>query len=198
MNVYGYANGDPASYSDPFGLCPTADGGDDGRPCPGPIGQMVDQLDERMEMAVSSVADAALGVAGAITNAVTGLGDLFTAAGLNPSVKGGRDRALAATSFVAGMMMTPEGAVGAHISIDEGRAALATLMAGDYKVIAGAGTAKEYRAAGKLGGKAADWQYVTSTGVLEINGFKWQAHWGLNTVTGETALPKLKAVGIVK
>jgi RHS repeat-associated protein len=33
VNVYAFAVGDPVSYSDPFGLCPTADGTDDGKTC---------------------------------------------------------------------------------------------------------------------------------------------------------------------
>jgi hypothetical protein len=33
LNAYGFENGDPINFSDPFGLCPTADGGDDGKPC---------------------------------------------------------------------------------------------------------------------------------------------------------------------
>ncbi len=28
MNLYGFANGDPVNYSDPFGLCPKDAGGD--------------------------------------------------------------------------------------------------------------------------------------------------------------------------
>lgn len=31
LNVYGFADGDPVTYSDPFGLCPGADGKDDGK-----------------------------------------------------------------------------------------------------------------------------------------------------------------------
>ena len=34
LNAYGFAGGDPVSYSDPFGLCPAPDGQDDGKPCP--------------------------------------------------------------------------------------------------------------------------------------------------------------------
>jgi RHS repeat-associated protein len=51
FNTYGYAGGDPVNYSDPFGLCPTADGGDDGQPC-GLTGA-----------AIGTVAGAGLGVA---------------------------------------------------------------------------------------------------------------------------------------
>jgi uncharacterized protein RhaS with RHS repeats len=29
LNVYGYANGDPINFSDPFGLCPTCEEGED-------------------------------------------------------------------------------------------------------------------------------------------------------------------------
>jgi len=32
-NLYGFANGDPINFSDPYGLCPTADGEDDRKPC---------------------------------------------------------------------------------------------------------------------------------------------------------------------
>src|SRR6185437_13385490 len=34
LNVYGFASGDPVDFSDPFGLCGTPDGGDDGKACP--------------------------------------------------------------------------------------------------------------------------------------------------------------------
>ena len=34
LNVYGFASGDPVNFSDPFGLCGTPDGGDDGKACP--------------------------------------------------------------------------------------------------------------------------------------------------------------------
>jgi RHS repeat-associated protein len=33
LNVYGFAGGDPVNYSDPYGLCPTPNGEDDGKPC---------------------------------------------------------------------------------------------------------------------------------------------------------------------
>ena len=198
MNLYGFAAGDPVSYSDPFGLCPTPDGGDDGKPCPSPIAQMMEQFNQGLKDAVASVAEAALQVGAGIANAVTGLGDYFTAWGLNPNVQSAGGRTLAGASFAAGMMMTPEGAIGAHIGIEEGKAALATLMGGDFKVIGGAGSGSTFRAAGGLAGNAADWQYVTSKAVLEINGFKWQAHYARNIVTGETAMAKLKAVGFVK
>ena len=35
LNLYGYANGDPVNYSDPFGLCPMHL---TGRPCQNPLG----------------------------------------------------------------------------------------------------------------------------------------------------------------
>jgi murein DD-endopeptidase MepM/ murein hydrolase activator NlpD len=35
LNLYGYANGDPVNYSDPFGLCPMYL---TGRPCQNPLG----------------------------------------------------------------------------------------------------------------------------------------------------------------
>jgi hypothetical protein len=35
--------------------------------------------------------------------------------------------------------------------------------------------------------------YVTSKQVWEHGGYRYQAHWAINTVTGETALAKLTA-----
>ena len=34
LNLYGFAGGDPVNFGDPFGLCPDAEGKDDGKPCP--------------------------------------------------------------------------------------------------------------------------------------------------------------------
>jgi RHS repeat-associated protein len=39
LNVYGFANGDPVNFSDPFGLCPPED--DNPRDCPGKMGALV-------------------------------------------------------------------------------------------------------------------------------------------------------------
>ncbi len=76
LNAYGYAGGDPVSYSDPFGLwCE-----DDGDPCPGPIGQVVAQVNANMSAAVANLAIATAHVAGEITDAATGLVSLMKAA----------------------------------------------------------------------------------------------------------------------
>lgn len=76
LNLYGYAGGDPISYSDPFGLwCE-----DDGDPCPGPIGQVVAQVNANMSAAVANLAIATAHVAGEITDAATGLVSLMKAA----------------------------------------------------------------------------------------------------------------------
>jgi uncharacterized protein RhaS with RHS repeats len=48
LNLYGYANGDPVNFSDPFGLCPEKDRDDDGI-CPG--GLSVEQWQEVEEAA---------------------------------------------------------------------------------------------------------------------------------------------------
>ena len=48
LNLYGYANGDPVNFSDPFGLCPEEKRDEDGR-CPG--GLAVDEWDAVVEAA---------------------------------------------------------------------------------------------------------------------------------------------------
>jgi RHS repeat-associated protein len=79
LNAYGFAQGDPVSYADPFGLCPTPDGGDDGKPCPGPLGQIINQVNQRMDDAMAQLADLAVKFldiftpAGDITRASTGI-----------------------------------------------------------------------------------------------------------------------------
>jgi RHS repeat-associated protein len=196
MNAYGFAGGDPVTYSDPFGLCPVTK--EDPTPCPDPVGQMIADVNAGMANAVAGVSNAVLEATAGLINAVTGVGDVLTAAGLNPNVQGSGGRAMAGVAAASAFVMTPAGAEGAHIGITEGKAALASLMSGDVRVMAGAGTDVEYRAAAGLGGNAADWQYRTSRATLAINGYKWQAHWAYNIATGESALAKIKAVGFIR
>jgi RHS repeat-associated protein len=102
LNVYGFASGDPVDFSDPFGLCPNPDGS----PC-SPTAQIVDDVNQRMKDAVAGVAEAALKIFAGAMNLVTGLGDLYTAGGLNPNVQGKGDRAIAAVS--AATILIPGG-----------------------------------------------------------------------------------------
>jgi RHS repeat-associated protein len=180
-NLYAYAGNNPASHTDPFGLIPCPPCGPDGGPDWGALAKQ--WLQDR----------------------ATDLGRLvakFNAA-VNPmaSVVGGlfgRDPATGEkVGLVGAAALVATGAAGIAdgpaIDITAGRAALSQLMQGEFKVIAGAGVAKEFRAAKYLGGNAADWAYVTSKQVWEHGGYRYQAHWAINTVTGETALAKLTA-----
>ncbi|MDB4912416.1 MAG: hypothetical protein JWM95_60 [Gemmatimonadetes bacterium] len=96
MNLYGFASGDPVNFSDPLGLC----GEKDEEPCP----SMMDQVNKGMADAFASLANKTLEVTAGLVNAVTGLGDLLTAAGLNPSVQGAGGRALAGASALFGVV----------------------------------------------------------------------------------------------
>jgi hypothetical protein len=90
-----------------------------------------------------------------------------------------------------------EAAAGPAIDVAVGRQTLARLMQGEFRAMAGKGTATTFREAANLGGNAADWAYVTSKEVVVINGYRYQAHWAWNTVTGETALAKLKLLDLI-
>lgn len=91
MNAYGFGGGDPVNFGDPFGLCPQADGTDDGKECP----SLMDDVNRAMAKSLKSLAETTLEVSASIVNAFTGLGDLYTAAGLNPNVQGTQDRIIA-------------------------------------------------------------------------------------------------------
>ena len=189
-NAFGFASGDPISYSDPFGL---ADCKKDEEQCPNPIRQVMDD----MVAAATSLYVNALDAVTETINLWLPLKSAVTAAGLNPNAQGGGARGGAGVS-VALALILPGAGVGEHIGIEEGRAVLQGLMAGDFYVMAGAGAKRPFRAAANLAGDAADWQYRTSTAVYKANGFAWQAHWAHNIVTGENAMAKLKFLGTVR
>jgi RHS repeat-associated protein len=184
LNLYGFASGDAVNFDDPFGLCPRCD--EDGKPTWGALARqwINDRLDDALTLLAR--ANAALnpmaGVAGAM-------------AGRSP-ITGEKVSPLIAVGMVADAALGVAG--GPAIEIAAGKTALARLMAGEFKVMAGAGTSVEFRAAAGLGGNAADWSYVTSKEVWEHAGYRYQGHWAVNTVTGETSMAKLKLLGRVK
>jgi RHS repeat-associated protein len=178
LNVYAFAGGDPVSYSDPFGLCPPCDG--DGNI--DWIGAGRQWFNDRLNDAVNlfAQANAALNPMARVAGAM---------AGRSPTT-GEQVGTVAAAGMVAGAALDVAG--GPAIELKAGRAALGRLMQGDIHVMAGKGTSVTFRAAKNLGGDAADWAYVTSKEVWEHGGYRYQAHWAMNTRTGETAMAKLK------
>lgn len=56
VNVYGFANGDPVNFSDPFGLCPIAK---DGIPCTAVYSPGVTVSSPYLRMALNSIAEEA-------------------------------------------------------------------------------------------------------------------------------------------
>ncbi len=124
-------------------------------------------------------------VLGPATQAATGVGS-------DGQQLGPVGRALAAGTAI---LDATGGAEAPAVDIAAGRAALSDLMAGEFRVMAGSGSGKAFRAAANLGGNAADWAYVTSTQVWEHGGYRYQAHWAENLLTGERAMAKLKLLG---
>jgi hypothetical protein len=66
LNVYGFNGGDPVNFSDPFGLCATPDGSDDGKPCQGPVGEMVDAANAKLKQMYDDMGGKASEVMGKI------------------------------------------------------------------------------------------------------------------------------------
>ena len=64
----------------------------------------MDEVNADIEKALADLAANTLQIIGDVTNALTGIGDLFTAAGLNPSVQGTGDRLAAGGSFLLGVV----------------------------------------------------------------------------------------------
>jgi len=113
MNLYGFGGGDPVTYSDPFGL----EGCKRDEPCESPIAQMWRQAMNNMKSSLIDAGVAALEIGAGVVNAITGLGDLYTAAGLNPTASGS-DRAMAAGSLVFGVGV---GAAGERVTANLAR-----------------------------------------------------------------------------
>jgi RHS repeat-associated protein len=79
LNVYGFANGDPVSYSDPFGLCPEEMRDEDGR-CPG--GLSVEEWGRVEQATYEMKFDSALEVLGALyAGRIQGFSEQSTAVG---------------------------------------------------------------------------------------------------------------------
>jgi hypothetical protein len=124
MNLYGFAAGDPITFSDPFGLA----GCKRDEPCESPIAQMWRQAMDNIKSSLIDVGVAVAEAGAGLVNAVTGLGDLYTAAGLNPAASGS-DRAMAAGSLIftagsaaggrvaANLARTLKGAQGADVAV---------------------------------------------------------------------------------
>jgi RHS repeat-associated protein len=181
MNAYGFASGDRVNFGDPFGLCPpcNGEGGTDW------VGAGKQWFRDRANDAVHAFAS----VNAMLNPMAQVLGGLM---GRDPTT--GEKVGPAGAGAMVGL-----GAIdvlgGPAIDVKAGRAALGRMMAGEFTPMAGKGTSSTFRAAGSLGGNAADWAYVTSREVWEHGGYRYQAHWALNTATGETSMAKLKMIG---
>ena len=184
LNAYGFANGDPVSYSDPFGLCPNPDGS----PCDAYAGAIA-QFNHNMEEAVASVFLQGLRVVAGAANAIFHVGDALTALGKNPNDKSTGGRILAGVGVVAALTPLQE------------ELAIAELQETGSVVMAGGTSGKTFGRAAELaasrGENASDWVYVTSKGTRTFGNGVYQAHWAENLATGERALVKLKLVRVL-
>lgn len=138
MNLYGFANGDPVNFSDPFGLqaCDK-----EKQTCP----SLIDQINRAMADALAGVALRVLETAAGVTNAVTGLGDLFSAAGLNPAASGSQ-RAMAAGQLIFGAGV---GATGGRVAANLAR----TLKSAQGADVTVSRVGKFYRASWEVAGE---------------------------------------------
>ncbi len=180
MNLYGFADGDPVNYSDPFGLCPYPDGS----PCD-PIAQMVHDVNQRMTEAVVSLGLKTLEVLAAFGNAVTHVGDVTTLAGLNPTASNG-DRAVAAVSLATGVATSAASGVrlAKQLASEE---LLGEARAGIGISMAGAGSRKSIddiaRLVSEYGGESGDWAKMT-TRTRVVGGTPISVHWYENVTSG--------------
>ncbi|MEO7086493.1 MAG: toxin C-terminal domain-containing protein [Gemmatimonadaceae bacterium] len=79
---------------------------------------MMDKINQGMADAFANLASKALELTAGAINAVSGLGDLYTAAGLNPNVQGTGDRVMAAAA--AGMAAAGGAGDAARLTTSQG------------------------------------------------------------------------------
>ncbi|RMF01967.1 MAG: RHS repeat-associated core domain-containing protein, partial [Alphaproteobacteria bacterium] len=128
LNLYGYANGDPVNFGDPFGLCPPCSGGDRER-YPDPfyaIGESIGSTKVGVGVVNMGIGLAKMaGGAGIVTAGTETAPFLFGSLTVPAYVAGGYNIASGAATFNRGAQQLAEGLSDAG---SEGSAALRNLM----------------------------------------------------------------------
>jgi len=165
LNVFGYANGDPITYSDPLGLCPP----EDDEPCSN-FQRLANWGAERGSSTIINIA--------AGLEAARAAGNVFIGGGCGGGYSCGMAPAVAPgfpSSALNSLRLSKQLASQAQ-------------MAEEGIIIAGGESGAVFRQAGRYaaeyGGRAVDWVKKTSTSFTAADGATFQIHWVENIRTG--------------
>ncbi len=179
INLYGFANGDPVSYSDPYGLCPfcVAYGLFE-------AGSTLYDLGDLAYTAYKYTKGETTGLALGATAVGTVVGVWSFGGGLGKAAREGVEFGVRGATNLAEQLAARDLSAG--------------VRAGAGVVLAGGTHKSKFRAAERFaqeyGGEAGDWvKKSTTESVKASNGYTYQIHWAENVKTGQIVDVKLTA-----